>query len=293
MHNVVLYESPGPHLMVRWLRGLLHPSRSNVIPSFDEPGSFVLDIQDGVIETSLSDLSAALNDGMLRGSPLQHVSLAGEGNQLKLSGTLHKGLPLPVEMDCDVSSSPDGRIRLHISKIHVLKIPVAGLLKTFDIKAGDLVGPKGAKGVQVAGNDIYFDPEQLLPEPRKQGKVSSVEIMNGNLIEVYGSAQRDVQRAAQWRNFIRLKGGTLDFGKLTMHYVDIAMIDVSTDAWFKFDLAHYQQQLVNGYTRMTPQAGLQIFMPDIDKVSRNKANQAISLEWAKNRNLPPPPGLMP
>lgn len=171
MHNVVLYESPGPHLMVRWLRGLLHASRSNVIPSFDEPGSFVLDIQDGVIETSLSDLSAALNDGMLRGSPLQHVSLAGEGKQLKLSSTLHKGLPLPVEMDCDVSSSPDGRIRLHISKIHVLKIPVAGLLKTFDIKPGDLVGPKGAKGVEVAGNDIYFDPEQLLPEPRKRGKV--------------------------------------------------------------------------------------------------------------------------
>lgn len=120
-----------------------------------------------------------------------------------------------------------------------------------------------------------------------------MEIVNGSLIEVYGSAQRDVQRAAQWRNFIRLKGGTLDFGKLTMHYVDIAMIDVSSDAWFKFDLAHYQQQLVNGYTRMTPQAGLQIFMPDIDRVSRTKANQAISLEWAKNRNLPPPPGLVP
>jgi hypothetical protein len=43
---------------------------------------------------------------------------------------------------------------------------------------------------------------------------------------------------------------------------------------------------------MTPQAGLQIFMPDIDKVPKTKANQDISLEWAKNRTLPPPPDVL-
>lgn len=143
--------------------------------------------------------------------------------------------------------------------------------------------------MQVIGNDIYFDPQQILPEPRKRGKLTDVHIGNGSLVEVYGSAQRDVARAEQWRNFLRLKGGTLTFGKLTMRYVDIAMIDISSDAWFKFDLGHYQEQLVNGYTRMTPQAGLQIFMPDIDKLPHTKANQSISLQWAKNRNLPPPP----
>ena len=292
MHNVLLYENPGPHLQVRWLRGLMHPAKPNETSSFDEPASFVLDIQDAVISTSLSDLSAALNDGMLEGYPLEHVSLTAQGNQLKLNGTLHKGIPLPVEMVSDVASSPDGRIRMHIEKMRVLKIPVAGLLKTLDLKAGDLVSPKGAKGVQVDGNDIYFDPAVILPEPRKQGKLTAVHILQGSLVAVYGSAERDVQRTAQFRNFLRLKGGTLTFGKLTMHNVDIAMIDVSSDAWFKFDLAHYQEQLVNGYTRMTPQAGLQIFMPDIDKVPRTRANRNISLEWAKNRNLPPPPDVL-
>ena len=47
---------------------------------------------------------------------------------------------------------------------------------------------------------------------------------------------------------------------------------------------------MNGYTRMTPQAGLQIFMPDLDELRRNvKASQNISMEWLKNRNSPPPP----
>ena len=88
-----------------------------------------------------------------------------------------------------------------------------------------------------------------------------------------------------------MKGGTLDFGKLTMHHVDIVMIDASKDAWFDLDLVNYQAQLVNGYTRMTPQAGLEIFMPDLDKVTPRPVNQSISAEWLKNRNLPPPPGV--
>jgi hypothetical protein len=74
-----------------------------------------------------------------------------------------------------------------------------------------------------------------------------------------------------------------------MHPVDLIMIDMSDDAWFDLDLAHYQQQLVNGYVRMTPQAGLQIFMPDLDTIPHNNVNQNISIQWMKNRNLPPPP----
>ena len=70
-----------------------------------------------------------------------------------------------------------------------------------------------------------------------------------------------------------------------MHQVDLIMIDISKDPWFDLDLANYQEQLVNGYTRMTPQAGLQIFMPDRREI---KHNQNISIEWYKNRNTPPP-----
>jgi hypothetical protein len=48
---------------------------------------------------------------------------------------------------------------------------------------------------------------------------------------------------------------------------------------------------VNGYTRMTPQAGLQIFMPDLDTIPHDKPNQNINMEWLKNRNTPPPADL--
>jgi hypothetical protein len=102
-----------------------------------------------------------------------------------------------------------------------------------------------------------------------------------------------VTRVEQWRNFLKLSDGTIDFGKLTMRHVDLIMIDLSNDAWFDLDLTHYQEQLVNGYTSMTPQAGLQIFMPDLDELRHNnKATQNVSMEWLKNRNSPPPPDVI-
>jgi hypothetical protein len=40
---------------------------------------------------------------------------------------------------------------------------------------------------------------------------------------------------------------------------------------------------------MTPQAGLEIFMPDLDELKPKKASQSVTLEWLKNRNRPVPP----
>ncbi|HVO62294.1 MAG TPA: hypothetical protein VMT53_15260 [Terriglobales bacterium] len=292
MHNVVLNDGPTLKLYVRWLRGWMRPTRSGITPSFDDPKSFALDISTGVVKVNLSDVAAALNSGMLQGSPLSKVSLAPSGKQLKVNGTVHKILPLPFEMVGDLGATPDGRIVMHVASFRVLKIPLKGILKVFDVKAGDLVGPKGAKGVQAAGNDIYFDPEQILPDPQKRGKLTDVHLKNADIVAVYGVARPEVVNHREWRNFIRLRGGSLDFGKLTMHKVDLVMIDVSDDEWFKFDLDHYQEQLVNGYSRMTPQAGLQIFMPDIDRIPHNRATQNISLEWARNRKIAPPPDVM-
>lgn len=294
MHNVMLSENAGLKLRVRWLRGKMLPSRPGVLPSFDEPSSFLIDIDAGVVGINFPDLNHALNAGMLKDSPLENVSISPLGRQqIKLNGTLHKGIPLPIEITSDLAAAPDGRVLMHVRKLRALKLPVKGLLEAFHVKTGDLVDPKGAKGVEVSGDDIYFDPEQILPPPRKRGKLTDVHIgKRGDIVEVYGEARPEVMQVKEWRNFIELQGGVLEFGKLTMHHTDLVMIDVSNDEWFKFDLPHYQEQLVYGYTRMTPQAGLRIYMPDIDRIPRSDAERSISLQWLKNRNLPPPPGLL-
>jgi hypothetical protein len=187
-----------------------------------------------------------------------------------------------------ISALPDGRIRIHVTKINVLKIPFKALLGGLHISVSDLFNSKDIAGLQVAGNDIFLDTQKLLPPPHIRGQLSAVRVVNPDLEAVYGNAESEAARVEQWRNFLRLAGGTIDFGKLTMHHVDLVMIDISNKPWFDLDLTNYQKQLVNGYTRMTPQAGLQIFMPDLSTIPQNKTTQNISIEWMKNRAIPPP-----
>lgn len=285
-HNLMLRKGPSFRVYVRWLRGEIVRTGRNVDPSFDEPESFVLDVKTGVIHTNVGDLTNFLNEALAK-SPLTNVALSGDGDQLRMRGTLHKIVPLPVEITGNIGVAPGNRIRLQITNLSVLKIPFKGLLADTHLTVSSLFH-SAIPGVEVSGNDIFFDPVKLLPPPHIRGELTSVRIVNPDVEEVYGNATEDVEKVAEWRNFLRFRGGTLDFGKLTMHDVDVIMVDLSNDAWFDLDLARYQEQIVNGYTRMTPQAGLQIFMPDLETIPKTRQNQQISMEWLKNRNLAPP-----
>ncbi len=290
VHDVILHENSNLKLKVRWLRGRMYRTRAGIIPSLDVPDSFTLDISDGVIGTSLTDLSAMLNESVLKGSSLHDVRLSVLGKQLEMKGVLQKVVPIPVQMLADVGASGDGNhVRIHVAKLDVLTIPVKSLLGALKINAADLIDVKKTRGIRINGNDIDIDTSEILPPPRNTGKLSDVHISkSGDLVEVYGSARLEVTRMKRWRNFIRLRGGTVNLGKLTMTNTDILVADRSQADWFNFDLVHYSEQLVNGQTRITPEAGLEIVMPDITKIPKTPANQRISMQWLKNRSVPPP-----
>lgn len=288
-HNLLLRKGPEFRIYISWVRGLMVRTQKQVNPSFDDPDSFILEIQKGVIHANIGDISNYLNVSAPKGAPLQKITIEPVGDQLKLHGTVHKVIPLPIEILGTLASTPDGRVQFHVTKLNVLKIPLKGLLGGMHVELSDLVHGAPVPGVQIAGNDIFFDTQKLLPPPHIHGQLTSVLVRPPDLEIIYGNAPNDQAKLAQWHNFLRLNGGTLDFGKLTMHHVDLTMIDASQDPWFDLDLVNYQAQLVNGYTRMTAQAGLEIYMPDVDEHAPKKASQSVTLEWLKNRNRSLPP----
>jgi hypothetical protein len=288
-HDVILREGPDLQLKVRWMRGTLARAHPGVTPSLDDPRSFTIAIQDGVVAASLPDLAGLLNSSFLQGTSLKAVKLRQQGKQLKLQGTFHKGVELPVEILADVAASPDrNHIRVHIAKLKVLEIPIKGLLDTLHISPAEVFDPKKTKGIEMHGDDLDISASEILPPPRTTGPLSDVHLSpTGDLVEIYGSARGEVQRFKQWRNFIRLRGGDIALGKLTMNHADILVVDTSQSDWFNFDFSRYAEQIVNGQVRLTPDAGLQIFAPDINKLPKTAANQHIRAEWMRNRNTVP------
>ncbi len=283
MRNVILRDISNLSLRVQWMRGQLRPTRSQDVPSFDDSSSYFVQIEAGVIRVNLSELTVLLNKQALPGSGLQKVSVAVRNQRLQIKGTLHKGIPLHVEMMASLGTTSDGKICLHAEKLHVLRMPMSGLLKTFHITLDDLVRSNPAKGLEIAGNDIYLDQEKLLPPPLKKGRLTALQLSSaGEIVETYGSAQAS-KPAKPWRNYMSMQGGTFNFGKFTMHRVDMALVDSDNDQWFDFDGTRFQEQLVNGNAHLTPEAGLEVFMPDISRIPDTPANRSIRATWMKNR----------
>ncbi len=288
-HNIMLRKGPDFRIYIAWIAGKMLRNKGTMDPTFDDPDSFILQIDKGVIRANIGDICKYLNATVPKDSPLTNIAIQPEGERVKIRGTVKKVVPLPVELLGSVAATKQGLVRLHIDHISVLKVPVKGLLGTFDLKLSDLVRSTNVPGVTVAGNDIVFDTEKLLPPPHIRGELTTVQVKVPDIEVIYGNAPNDPTQLAQWHNFLRFRNGALTFGKLTMHNTDLTMIDAVNEPWFDLDLVNYQNQLVNGYTRMTAQAGLEIYMPSLKAQTAKQPGQRVTLQWLKNKNAALPP----
>ncbi len=293
VHNVILHTGTQIKLKVKWLRGKMYPTSAKSPASFDDTKSFRLQIEEGLVSINVADLSAFLKQGALKTSPLRNAKIQPQDGRLKITGTLKKLVPLPIEMMARLGVSPDQKhVRMHVEKLSILKIPFKGLLGVFRVQVDDLFDPKNRTGIDVKGNDIDIDVNQLLPPPKAEGRLTKVKVLNnGDLLEYYGKPREDGIPVTKWRNFMRLRGGVVNIGKLTMHHTDMLLVDKERSGWLNFDIKYYQEQLVNGTTEITPEAGLRIFIADINKLQKASSRHSISKQWNSNLNVDPPPDM--
>jgi hypothetical protein len=282
MHSVVLHEDAVTTFRIRWLRGRLISTGKLAVPSLDDNLSFRIEIDAGAMGISADALTRLLNQRVFAhpGAPLTGVHVSMQGGQMKINGTLHKGIAIPVELVGNISATAEGNIRLHATKLRALHVPVKGLLGAFGIKLAELVDTKRTKGVSVQGDDIILDPQQALPPPRQNGHLTDAHVDGNDLVAIFGNGREEAESMRQWRNYIRFRGGSLQFGKMTLRSTDMVMIDLSPQDWFEFHMDNYQKQLSAGYIKMNATGGLEAYVPDFSKL-------------ALDRYVPPPSGADP
>lgn len=268
MRNVDFRVDPFVVLRIRRLVGALVSTRPGSPPVFDDKTSFVLQITSGEIAIDAAGLSAIMNRYAFAApdAPMKGVSIEIRGDEIRQKARLRK-TGLPVEIAGRVDATPDGRIRLRPESIRVAHLPVRGLMTFLKLKLGKLVDLTKARGVEETGNDLVLSPDAMLPPPRIEGRISSVRIESGKLVQVFGLDQGEGTRDRAG-NFMHYRNGTLRFGKLTMRDADLEIVDSSPEDPFDFFLDHYKEQLVAGYSKTTPTFGLKVFMPDFHRLKR-------------------------
>ena len=279
--NVHFHFLPDVALDLADLSGQMRSTRSDGVVSFDDKRSFVLAIDTGRVDFAVGDLSRLMNTYVFayRGAPLRDLSFSIEGGHLVQRGVLHKVVDIPFEMVGEVTVTPAGELRIHPVSMKICSIPGKGLMEALGVTLAKLIDLRGAKGIRVAGNDLFIDPNTLLPPPTISGHLTGVALQPGILVQYFGHvggalAAAPLEPDTAAANYMLFRGGTLQFGKLCMVHADMQVLDLSPADPFDFDIARYHEQLVAGEHRTLPDDGLLVFMPDLGKMNPTLAHRA-------------------
>jgi hypothetical protein len=269
MVNVNLRLDPVLILRIRHLEGQFLPTRKGRPPTFDDKLSYLVAIDSAEIGVSMASMSHAMNTYVFGepDAPLKNLTLSAEGGEIKQTGTLQKGPGIPFEMVGTMSATPEGKIRIHASKVKAAHLPVGGLLKLFGLDMAKLINTKNTRGITVDEDDLILDPTLMLPPPRMRGRITAVRIEGDEIIQTFGSGKREPAPSPH-SNYMAYRGGVLRFGKLTMNDTDMRLIDADPTDPFDFFPDHYNEHLVAGYSKITAAGGLLVYMPDYGKIAK-------------------------
>ncbi len=280
--NVDFHIAPGIVLGVRTLRGEMVSKTKGRPIVFDDKASFTIRLTHAEVALDTESLAHLMNEHVFayKGAPLRGMSFATSGGELVQRGVLHKVVNIPFEIRASVSLTPVGHIRIHPTSMKICSIDGKGLMRALDIQLADLLDLSKAKGIRVEGNDLVLDPDQLLPPPAIEGRLTAVRVEPGRMVQVFGDAAAAARLPSitptdtAAPNYMFFRRGTLRFGKLFMVAADMQIVDLDPGDPFDFSIDQYNRQLVAGYSRNQPDLGLEVFMPDLSDVGRRGSSDS-------------------
>ena len=259
-------------LEVERLVGELRPT-GRAAASFDDPATFNVWISEARVALDMRSLAAMMNRHVFAGddAPMRGLEIETDGPRLKISGKLHKGVPVPFTMLGEISATPEGEVKIVPVELHAAGLPVRGLLDFFGVELDDLIKERDTVGIRVEEDVMYLQPRAILPPPRLDGRIVAVEVVGDRLVQRFGGREQlaAVEPAAAGDgNYMAFEGSVLRFGRLTMSPTDLTLVDADPDDPFLFSLDDYVAHLTAGYSRTLADGSLVTVMPDHDQAGR-------------------------
>jgi len=256
--------------------GELWPTGKNEMPNFDDKTSFELRVANGRISITPKALASILNTYVFARSdaPLKDLSVAIAQDQLRIKGKLHGKGDIPFETAGSLSVSDHGRIRLNTEKMKALHVPVKGVLGLFGIDLANVINTRKTPGIDTDKNDLLMDLETLLPPPHIRGKLTGVKLESNAIVTYFGDGKTPDSAKDEPKSYMTFEGNPIQFGKLTMESADLVVYDMDPGRTLEWSPDHYRDQLVAGYSKITPAFGLRAYVKDYSQLARGPESRS-------------------
>ena len=270
MRNVNFHLTNEAVAHLETLSGELVPVGKYDMPVFDDKASFEVRVTNGTISISPQSLTSIMNGYVFakKDSPLKDLSVSIDKDQLIIKGKLaSKGIPF--ETAGTLSATPDGRIRVHTDKVKALHVSVKGMMGLFGIDLANVVNTSKIDGMDTDKNDLLMDLSKLLPPPHMQGKLVDVKVANNSIITIFGDGGQSVRVSPEKGNYMAFRGNKVEFGKMVMNDTDLVVLDLDPGDPLDWNQSRYKDQLVAGYSKITPSFGLRAYVKDYSKLPKS------------------------
>jgi hypothetical protein len=279
MRNVMFHLTDDAAAHVESLSGEMWPTGKNEMPVFDDKTSFEVHVINARISITPEAMASILNSQVFAGSdsPLKDISISIDKDRLEIKGRLRGKREIPFETSAVLTATADGRVRITTEKLKALHVPVKGMMDKLGIELASLISTSSIPGIVTDKNDVLMDLGVVLPAPHIKGKVSAVLIGENSIVTIFGDEAKPGS-ANDPVSYMRFQGNPVRLGKLTMENTDLTVLNLDSDDPIDWNQDHYREQLVAGYSKITPKFGLRAYARDFAKL---KHRQAIPVQ-AKN-----------
>lgn len=237
---------------------------------FDDLESFRLDVQRAAVHITPDVLAGMFNESIFSypGSRVRDLKVTVVQDDehrwiVRLDG--HMNLLVPVPFTMFTHLSVDRSTNELVIDVDHLKafggIPATKLLRWTPLHLDRLIDLPPNKSVSVEGNRILVKPLGLFPPPRIDGRLASVEVLEGAIRIVFAGDAIAAPKSTA-RNYVYLHGGMSRFGAFQMVDTDILIIDAAPKDPFRFSLAHYAERIPSSVVVLPNMNSVHITMKD-------------------------------
>jgi hypothetical protein len=119
-------------------------------------------------------------------------------------------------------------------------------------------------------NDLLMDLGTLLPPPHIRGKLTGVRLEKNAIVTTFGDGGKSAGPPKEQGSYMAFAENAVRFGAIVMNPADLMVLDVDEGATLEWNQDHYKQQLVAGYSKITPSFGLRAYVKDYSKLGAKK-----------------------
>ena len=267
MRNVMFHLTDEAAAHVEFLSGEMWPTGKNEMPVFDDKTSFEVRVINGRISITPQAMASILNSQVFAASdsPLKDISISIDKDRLQIKGRLRARGDIPFETSAVLTAASDGRIRVSTEKLKALHVPVKGMMDKLGIELASLLSTSRIPGMVTDKNDVLMDLGMVLPPPHIKGKVSAVMIGDNSIVTIFGDETKPAS-ANDPVSYMSFQGNPVRLGKLTMQNTDLTVLSLDSDDPIDWSQDHYRDQLVAGYSKITPNFGLRAYAKNFAKL---------------------------